>query len=491
MIKNPLSWTRSNARISSLPQWNYQISGGAPVNNEPSGPAINPNFSNYTTWNGSFSFSPAGGDVESYLVLRSAGAPAQSAPVDGIQYLKGDYLGNAMVISSGSNTTVYQEGLRASVTYYYTVFSAKMTSSGINYLQTQTLNAVTTTPAGMAGTYYQGIDPQATSFISDLQARVRFPYSRVDYGQYDETVVTRFEFRDTTGGLKVQECAYSGEIYVYQAPFVWFTNSPFSREHTWPVSWMPSGGSSSSIEYSDLHHLLTVVQNNANSVRSNRPLGNVAVTSSSYLDAKAGFDSNGNLVYEPRDEIKGDVARCILYTVLRYDGVNGNNWTFDYLNNTILPALNVGPQNLLTLINWHFSDLPDGYEMARNDYIQSIQQNRNPFVDNPEWVNLINFNNLSLAVPQLRISASQNENAMNEPVLFPNPSDGDAFVSLANAKSAAIELYSFDGKQIRLTNSIVEENLIQLKAVGLQSGLYYVRILSSDGSIKTLKWIKK
>jgi len=491
LIQNVGNWTRSNGRISTLPSWNYQIEGGTPVNNEPSGPATNPVFSSFTTWNGTFSFSPAGGDVESYLVLRSTNAPSSAMPQDGVSYTKGDYIGNAVVISAGTETNVVQEALRASTTYHYSVYSAKNTAQGINYLQNQPLSAVFTTQASMAGGYYTGIDPQSQTFINDLQVRVQVPYTRVDYGQYDETIVARFEFRDTTGGLKVQECAYTGEIYTYQPPFVWYTNSPFSREHTWPVSWMPSGGSASSIEYSDLHHLLTVVQNNANSVRSNHPLGNVTVATNTYLDAKAGFDNAGNYVYEPRNEIKGDVARSILYTVLRYNGVNGNDWTIEYLNNTILPALNVAPQNLITLINWHFSDLPDSYEMARNDFIQSVQQNRNPFVDHPEWVNLINFNNLSLNGSQARLSGNTENTEVISTVLFPNPSNGEAFIRIADASSARIEMYSMDGKQQEVSQDRLNEHLVRLDAMNIQPGIYYVRIFSSDGNMKTLKWIKK
>jgi len=93
--------------------------------------------------------------------------------------------------------------------------------------------------------------------------------------------------------------------------------------------------------------------------------------------------------------------------VVRYDGINGFNWTFDWLNNTRLPSIGEGPQDLATLIEWHKQDPPDKWEVDRNNYVQSVQQNRNPFVDHPEYVDYINFNNLTTLFP---VFAAEPEN---------------------------------------------------------------------------------
>lgn len=41
------------------------------------------------------------------------------------------------------------------------------------------------------------------------------------------------------------------------------------------------------------------------------------------------------------------------------------------------------------LKQWHLSDPPDNFERERNERIFNHQGNRNPFVDNPDWVNKI------------------------------------------------------------------------------------------------------
>ncbi|MBK7501150.1 MAG: endonuclease [Ignavibacteriales bacterium] len=180
-----------------------------------------------------------------------------------------------------------------------------------------------------------------------------------------------------------------------------------SREHTYCHSWQPTNPSTALDEYSDQHHLFPSHQNSANGIRDNHPLGKVANVISTFLDGKFGTDLNGNLVYEPRDLHKGDAVRALLYMVVRYDGINGFNWTFDWLNNTRLPSIGEGPQDLSTLIEWHKQDPPDKWEVDRNNYVQSVQQNRNPFVDHPEYVDYINFNNLTTLFP---VFAAEPEN---------------------------------------------------------------------------------
>lgn len=251
-----------------------------------------------------------------------------------------------------------------------------------------------------AGTYYNSINTSAPTFVTDLGNRIRIPYTKISYDNFDETNIANFASINNGNGTRSVFCVYSNYEHVYSGVFSWI---PMSREHTYCHSWQPGHPSESLPEYSDQYHLFPTHQNGANGVRSNHPLGNVVSVISTFLEGTYGTDINGNFVYEPRDEHKGDAARAILYMPIRYNGINGYDWTFNWLNNTRLPSLGEAPQDLATLIQWHKQDPPDKWEVDRSNYIQSIQQNRNPFVDHPEYISYINFNNLSKLSPAYSI----------------------------------------------------------------------------------------
>ncbi len=91
--------------------------------------------------------------------------------------------------------------------------------------------------------------------------------------------------------------------------------------------------------------------------------------------------------WEPRDEDKGDVARIIFYMDTRYQGENGE------LDLTVVDEVNTYPYpkhgKLSTLLEWNLMDPPDAFERNRNNVIYSFQHNRNPFIDNPQFAELI------------------------------------------------------------------------------------------------------
>lgn len=97
--------------------------------------------------------------------------------------------------------------------------------------------------------------------------------------------------------------------------------------------------------------------------------------------------------WEPRDQDKGDVARIIFYMDTRYEGENGE------INLTAVDELDTYPEakhgKLSTLLQWNLQDPPDDFERNRNNVIYSFQHNRNPFIDNPYFAELI-WNNGTL-----------------------------------------------------------------------------------------------
>ncbi|PFI27112.1 ribonuclease [Bacillus thuringiensis] len=91
--------------------------------------------------------------------------------------------------------------------------------------------------------------------------------------------------------------------------------------------------------------------------------------------------------WEPRDEIKGDIARIMFYMAIRYEGESGER-DLELVDRTGTQVPNHG--KLSTLLKWHEQDPVDELERRRNNIIyEKYQHNRNPFIDHPEYVGRI------------------------------------------------------------------------------------------------------
>ncbi|MFF1278341.1 endonuclease I family protein [Streptomyces marokkonensis] len=154
----------------------------------------------------------------------------------------------------------------------------------------------------------------------------------------------------------------------------------WNREHVWAKSHGDFGTSTG--PGTDLHHLRPEdVQ--VNSIRSNKDFDNGG---SSFTNSGGSLtDSNS---FEPRDAVKGDVARMILYMAVRYEGTDG--WPDLEPNDSVTNGSNPYHGRLPVLKQWHQEDPPSAFEKNRNEVIyDSYQHNRNPFIDHPEWVESI------------------------------------------------------------------------------------------------------
>ena len=370
---------------------------GGTLASEPATQPTNLAFNNVTAYGLRFNYEPTA--AEYYLVLRKNGSPVNEQPVDGQTYRRGDYIGGSQVLYIGTDTAFKPTYILANNTYHFAVFAANGPTGFQNYKTTAPLLGNTTTSGNNPGTYYNGLNSTSSNFVSALSARIN-PHDTVFYSQYIGTVINNFLTRDTTNGKKVVNCVYTNLTHQYEEPFLWWTGTnsgTLTREHTFPQSWMPSntGGTwpndpvtgKELPEYNDLHHLFPANQVAGNNVRSNYPLGKVVTITSQNGLGKFGQDASGKTVYEPADAHKGDAARAIFYMTVAYNGIGGRNWS--------LGNVNSGNQNDSILKAWHFMDLPDALEIARHEYIASLQNNRNPFIDSINYVCRINFNNLS------------------------------------------------------------------------------------------------
>ncbi|MBC8527523.1 MAG: endonuclease [Candidatus Cloacimonetes bacterium] len=161
--------------------------------------------------------------------------------------------------------------------------------------------------------------------------------------------------------------------------------SDWNREHVWAKSHGNFGTSPG--PGTDVHHIRPT-DVTVNSRRGNLDFDNGGTE---YID---GDGPTGCYVdddsWEPRDAVKGDVARMIFYMTVRYEGENGEPdlEMVDYIPSS--PNYEPYHAKLSTLLQWHIQDTVDIWEQYRNEKIyENWQHNRNPFIDHPEFVDLI------------------------------------------------------------------------------------------------------
>ncbi|MEV0691401.1 endonuclease [Streptomyces sp. NPDC050388] len=154
----------------------------------------------------------------------------------------------------------------------------------------------------------------------------------------------------------------------------------WNREHVWAKSHGDFGTATG--PGTDIHHLRPEdVQ--VNSIRGNKDFDNGGSTVTN-----GGGSRTDSASFEPRDAVKGDVARMILYMAVRYEGTDG--WPDLEPNGNVNNGSAPYHGRLSVLKQWNEQDPPDAFEKRRNQVIHdSYQHNRNPFIDHPEWVESI------------------------------------------------------------------------------------------------------
>ena len=153
----------------------------------------------------------------------------------------------------------------------------------------------------------------------------------------------------------------------------------WNREHVWAKS---HGNFGTSVgPGTDIHHLRPT-DASVNSTRGHLDFDNGGKSQGECADCYYDSDS-----FEPPNRVKGDVARMLMYMAVRYEGDGGeiDLELADKVNT--YPTPNHGKKSVL--LQWSKMDPPDAFEKHRNDVIQSIQGNRNPFIDHPEWADSI------------------------------------------------------------------------------------------------------
>lgn len=238
-------------------------------------------------------------------------------------------------------------------------------------------------------------------------------------------------------------------------------NNFYNREHTWPNSYGFPNNNASNLPYTDCHQLF-LCDINYNNVRANRPFDDCPSGCTAYPTAEHDGTSGVNYtrnatpvgVWETWHDRRGDVARAILYLDIRYEG-HGNEPDLIATDDLDLIVASATGSNesvaymgfLSTLLRWHAEDPPDARERHRNDMVFIYQQNRNPFIDHPEWVDLL-YGDGPTAAPGL---PADWPTMVEIAGIAPNPFNPTTRITYRVAEPGPVRLdvFGLDGRRVR------------------------------------------
>lgn len=424
-------------------------------------------------------------DAEKYLVLITKEGNPSSAPDDGQFYDIGSYLGNSRVVSNNEEySNIDIDNIIANTSFTVTIYAYNGYGSFTNYNQSKAVSSTVKTPGLQPATYYNGIDPTAGTFLTDLQTLLA-NHRQVYYSNYSSTVVDNFEARDTTNGERVVDCFYTGYNYVYTPPF---SHAVLSREHCYPFSYMGTANQDGP-HYSDLHVLRTVHQTKANAVRSNYPLNDLKDVTSTFVGGKFGKDSAGNFAYEPRDFAKGSAARANFYECVTYHS-SATPFTIPTSNQFIYEL-----QDEFVLKRWNKKFPPNNWEIARQEFIaqSGVQGNRNPFVDYPDWACYVKFSDMThvptgdLCEPTKQSKVSTPEVIVNA---YPNPLLDQVEVDLREFNGKNVDVYVIDYFERTVYQSNTSASNLSIDSKNWTAGNYLLLIRAKDGSTAAVSLVK-
>lgn len=161
----------------------------------------------------------------------------------------------------------------------------------------------------------------------------------------------------------------------------------YNREHSMPQSWY----NEASPMKSDVMQVLPT-DGYINNMRSDNPFGEVNTQAGNYKHSANNYSKSGSsrtegyagTVFEPNDEVKGDIARIYFYMATCYEDriltwTNGK--ASNVIGGTTYEPLKAWVMNMM--MRWAALDPVDSIERARNAAVYGVQRNRNPYVDYP------------------------------------------------------------------------------------------------------------
>ncbi len=240
--------------------------------------------------------------------------------------------------------------------------------------------------------YYSGITAvKGKQLLGQLHDLIVTTHNK--YTTYDDCKSSKVQQTDPGPNGGVMEFYTQQSIYTFSG-----TLGTWNREHVWCQSlsgglWGTGGGGA------DMHHIRPS-EGGLNSIRGNNKYGKVNGGKEAWSR-----DSNKNNValgghvgggtFEPLDNVKGDVARIVMYVYTHYNNASNVGGTKESAKTRgNLPFTNVVTASneaaaIQMLLDWNRLDPVDEIERHRNEKVYEIQGNRNPFIDNSSYAEAI------------------------------------------------------------------------------------------------------
>ncbi len=245
--------------------------------------------------------------------------------------------------------------------------------------------------------YYNGLDLTKTGMplFNELAIRIQSTHSGIPYTgspvdvwdackQADEdpdistNVLLIYGYDDTDGDVTtdrtrlktLQDTGGTGTG-------VWNREHVFAKSLAVPILTTTDPGPGTDV------YNLHAVDRSRNSSRSNRKFTDGSGTPS-YIES-----TNGG--WFPGDEWKGDVARSVMYMYMEYHGDGSQiSQTQCFPTSVGFGTVNtIDPKMIDLFLQWNVEDPVSPFEAKRNETLAGIQENRNPFIDNPYLATLI------------------------------------------------------------------------------------------------------
>ena len=263
-------------------------------------------------------------------------------------------------------------------------------------------------------TYYSSIDGKSGSTLRDAlyTLTAKGPKNITYNGLWTAYKTTDVYPSDSTGKAGKIWDMYSNVLFTAgtnQCGSYSNVGDCYNREHSLPKSWF----NEATPAYYDLGHIVPT-DGYVNNQRSNYPFGECASGTRLTNGTKkglgklgtstfSGYTNVGN-VFEPDDIYKGDFARMYMYMAVRYKKGNSNNVNLaadsdgQKMFNSTDANFGFTDYSVALLMKWHRQDPVSVKEVLRNNGMEKVQGNRNPFIDYPDLAEFLWGNNQNQSV---------------------------------------------------------------------------------------------